>query len=540
MTSEITSLPAAPATAAPARPAVAAGDLLKLLQPTAGVVPSGETAPGEVVALKQSVQQFLLTVRLTLASGLQTNVQVISPQPLSQGTLLLVSQAASDTLTVAVQQATASNLTQLDTQKVPVGTLLQAKVVTTQLLAAEPLPGNAQTGATPAPAVYRSLVTVLNSALIGATLTIDSPQPLRVGSLLSAQVQGSQALRFVPLSGRLDQLAVAGQLSNQQARQGSLDGLLTVLQDLDARGALSADLQSAAQRILSQLPDARQMSDPRGVALALQDSGVFMEPRLLQGLPPSDLKTALLQLVSQLNGARQGNAQPGTGTPPFSPGNTTAVLAQALPGYVRSALGMLGQVGASGKAATGGFPLPSRLLPAMDGENDLQHLLRLATAALSRLQSHQLASLEETGTDTSNKLQSTWQLEIPMRHLADIVPLQVKIQREDPPPQSRDDDERRDSAAPNTRERIWRVELAFDLSPLGPLQVQASLQQGSLSSQFWAEVPGTAQMIAAQLGYLREQLTEVGLQVADLDCHQGTPPRGPRTHLEQRWVDENA
>jgi hypothetical protein len=257
-----------------------------------------------------------------------------------------------------------------------------------------------------------------------------------------------------------------------------------------------------------------------------------MEPRLLQGLPPADLKTALLQLVTQLT-----STLPNTGGQPFNPANAAIILAQSLPGYVRSALGMLGQVGA--KAQPGSFPLPSRLLPAMEGENDLQHLLRLATAALSRVQSHQLASLDESGSDADNKLQTTWQLEIPMRDMANIVPLQVKIQREDPPPQKQEGEERRESAQ-NPQERIWRVELAFDLSPLGPLQVQAQLQQGSLSSQLWAEVPGTAQMIAAQLGYLREQLVSAGLQVADLDCHQGVAPRGKRTHLEHRWVDENA
>lgn len=528
MTSEITNLPAAAALAAATRSTANSGELLTLLQPAAGVVPSGETVEAQVIALKQAATDFLMTLRLSLPNGQQSNVQVSSAQPLSQGTLLMVSQPSNDVLNVAMAQARVSNLTQIDTQKVPLGTLLQAKVVTSQLLPAEAAPGSTA-GTTP---VYRSLVSVLNSALVGATLTIDSPQPLRLGSLLSARVTGSQDLSFVPLTGRLDQLAVTGQLNAQQSRQGSLDGLLTLLQSLDDRGSLSADLQSAAARVLGQLPDSRQLSDPRGVAMALQDSGLFMEPRLLQGLPPNDLKTALLQLVSQLS-----NSLPNTGGQPFNPANAAVVLAQALPGYVRSALGMLGQVGA--KAQTGGFPLPSRLLPQMDGENDLQHLLRLAAGALSRLQSHQLASLDETGTDRDNKLQTTWQLEIPMRNMADIVPLQVKIQREDPPPQKQEGEERRESAQ-NVQERLWRVELAFDLSPLGPLQVQAQLQQGSLSSQLWAEVPGTAQMIAAQLGYLREKLTAVGLQVADLDCHQGLPPRGPRTNLEHRWVDENA
>ncbi|MFH7451149.1 flagellar hook-length control protein FliK, partial [Pseudomonas syringae pv. tagetis] len=71
--------------------------------------------------------------------------------------------------------------------------------------------------------VYRSIVMQLNTALAGSSLTIESPQPQTVGSLLSAQVQGNQALNIVALPGRYDQLAVAQQLAPQQNPQASLD-----------------------------------------------------------------------------------------------------------------------------------------------------------------------------------------------------------------------------------------------------------------------------------------------------------------------------
>jgi hypothetical protein len=205
-----------------------------------------------------------------------------------------------------------------------------------------------------------------------------------------------------------------------------------------------------------------------------------------------------------------------------------------LPSFVRSALGTLGQV--SAKPTPGGFPLPSRLLQSQDGEGDLEHLLRLAAAAVSRLQSHQLASLEQSGLTDDGRLQTTWQLEIPMRNLQDIVPLQVKLQREEPAePEPQDKREEKEAKQP-----LWRVELAFDLDPLGPLQVQAQLIQGRLSSQLWAEQPYTASLIESHLGRLRERLLAAGLNVGDLDCHLGSPPQGPQTRLEQRWVDETA
>ncbi|MGH8465540.1 MAG: flagellar hook-length control protein FliK, partial [Pseudomonas sp.] len=72
------------------------------------------------------------------------------------------------------------------------------------------------------------------------------------------------------------------------------------------------------------------------------------------------------------------------------------------------------------------------------------------------------------------------------------------------------------------------------------VQVQAHISQGALSSQLWAELPSTAQLIDSQLGNLRERLLARGLNVTELQCHHGTPPQGPRTRLEQRWVDETA
>nr|GFD21918.1 hypothetical protein [Tanacetum cinerariifolium] len=68
-----------------------------------------------------------------------------------------------------------------------------------------------------------------------------------------------------------------------------------------------------------------------------------------------------------------------------------------------------------------------------DSKDDLETLLKLAAGAISRLQSHQLGGLEQTRTNADGTQVTTWQLEIPMRNAHDIVPLQVRVQREDTP-----------------------------------------------------------------------------------------------------------
>ncbi|EPN40103.1 hypothetical protein A244_30065, partial [Pseudomonas syringae pv. actinidiae ICMP 18807] len=127
------------------------------------------------------------------------------------------------------------------------------------------------------------------------------------------------------------------------------------------------------------------------------------------------------------------------------------------------------------------FPLPSRNVSGGEKEDDLEILLKLAAAAVSRLQSHQLGGLEQTRTHADGTQVTTWQLEVPMRNAHDIVPLQVKVQREDKPDQDTTED-RDDIEVKETREKLWKVDLAFDLEPLGPMQVHAQLLRGTLSS----------------------------------------------------------
>ncbi|MDX9678551.1 flagellar hook-length control protein FliK [Pseudomonas neuropathica] len=524
MTGEINILPLPPTTPATVRPQV--GELLKLLTPVEGLIGAGQSAKAEVLSLKQADQTFQLLLKVTVDGGRQTTVQATSNLPLPQGTSLAITQPSAGNLAITVQQAIASSvaaLTRIDTAQLPVGTLLQGKVLTSQAL--PQTPGQA--------AVFRSLVSLLNTAQSGSTLTIDSPQPLRIGTLLSALVEDAQTLKFLPMSSRQEQLAVSQQLLGQQSRQASLSGLLNALQNLPpATDQTSADLRAVVDKLLASLPDVQQLSTAKGVALALANSGVFLEGKLLTGQNPTlapDMKADLLKLIAQLTPGLPSSTS-------FNAIIAANTLAQALPSFVRNALGMLGQV--SAKPVPSSFPLPERLLQSLDGEGDLEQLLRLAAAAVSRLQSHQLSSLEQTGVTDDGRLLSTWQLEIPMRNLQDIVPLQVKFQREEAPEREPQPNERRDEREP--KQQLWRVDLAFDMEPLGPMQIQAQLIAGSLSSQLWAERPYTAELIENNLFALRQRLLDRGLNVGDIDCHHGTPPQGNQTRLEHRWVDETA
>lgn len=539
MTGDIPNLSPVAAATALLRAGVPAGEVLKLMEPREGLLTSGQVASAEVVSLKQLGQDFQLLLKLTMDNGRQTTLPVSSSLPLTPGTSVNVAQGSADTLTISVQdlqKAVTNSLTSIDTRQLPAGTLLQGKVLTTQVAAQNVAQLTGQSSGSAQPTTYRSIVMLLNTALAGSSLTVDSPQPLRVGSLLSAQVQNSQALNFVALPNRLDELALAQQLSTQQSRQGSLQGLITALQNMPPPAAdgdnLSPSLRASIEQLLADLPDIPQMSTAKGVTQALNASGLFMESRLLAGQNPTlvpDMKANLLRLVTQLMPGLPGNVSYDAA----AAGNT---LARAMPSVLRSAFGTLGLV--APPSDTINFPLPPRTLGHPDGKDDLEMLLKLAAGAISRLQSHQLGGLEQTRTHADGTQVTTWQLEIPMRNAHDIVPLQVKVQREETPER----DEHSDTPVQETKERekLWRLDLAFDLEPLGPLQVQAQLIAGSIASQLWAEREGSAELISSELDNLRARLVACGLNVKELECNRGVPPQGPRTVLEQRWIDENA
>ena len=499
---------------------------LTLARSLGDLLPPGQSAQAEVLGVKQAAYNFQLLLRLTLAGGQQTLVTAESPQALPQGSTLNISALSATslaaTLLSSAQQALGDlpPLDSLDLERLPVGSLLQGKVLS-----------STPQGGTPAqPASYRVLLSLLGGPLAGRLLDIDSARPLKAGSLLSAQVQDSRALLFLPLAGRLDRLELTSQLGTQQARQASTEGLLDNLLALRAGNQLPEALRGAVERLLAGLPDVRQLSDAKGLAQALQQSGGFLEARLLQGLAPlpGDFKANLLRLLGQLLPAEQGNATPGLLANLAN--NAAANLASSLPAFVRNALGALNQNG-SPRLQQADFPLPSRMLQKLEDENDLESLLKLAAAAVARLQTHQLSSLVQSEPLRGGGQLHTWQMEVPMRTEDSLVPLQVRIRHED----------RRESNDPEQpRESLWRIDLAFDLDPLGPLQVQATLAPLGLSSQFWAERESTASLMESELGYLRQRLQNAGFTVRELCCNKGRAPQGARTALEQRWVDEKA
>src|SRR5690606_25344097 len=166
----------------------------------------------------------------------------------------LVVTALSETrlaLALTLQASDKPLLSSIDLQQLPPGTQLQGRVEARE---------TAQQG------LYRLVVNLLNTPLAGSRLSVETPLPLPLGSLLTARVQDSQALVFLPLSGRLDQLLLSQQLATQQSRQGSLESLFKGLQGMATQSPLPQELRSSIDKLFGLLPDGKQLSTPQGLA----------------------------------------------------------------------------------------------------------------------------------------------------------------------------------------------------------------------------------------------------------------------------------
>lgn len=498
------SIPNAPRPAAPS-----SSNVLELLQALPAQLKAGDSTQAQVLALREAQQAFQVLLRLSLPNGQTRTLEAQTTQPIAVGNTLTVTALSAQQLTFNLlgnDKAAIAN--RIDTALLTPGTLLQGKV--TQVEA------NPQGG-------FKIIISVSNSALAGQQLQLDSAKSLQLNSLLSARIDSAQQLTFQPHSLRLEPLAISQELKTQFSQQGSLQQLFQGLNTISSSN-ISPETQKFIQQLLSSMPELSQLTDPKKLAQALLNSGAQLENRLASGAldgSQQDIKANLLRLIGQLLPLLPSSN-------PSLAASQSAILSQALPSLIREQL--LG--GAKGQLREQAlrFPLPSGLLQSLDNPDDLGAMLRLAAAAVSRLQTHQLSSLGQTQTNADGTQVTVWQLEVPARDQQHMVPIQLKFQHEQTAQQQSE----------KSASSLWKIDLSFDLEPLGPLHIQASLQDGSISSQLWAQQSATVEFIDHELNNLRDRLLAIGLTVKDLTCHQGTPPQGAKTALQQRWIDDLA
>lgn len=294
--------------------------------------------------------------------------------------------------------------------------------------------------------------------------------------------------------------AVLAQMVQQALpRQDSVIGLTTALANVVGRVALPDAVVKAAQQVLGQrLTLDRGKLDGATLQAAVRNSGIFQEAMLAGGKAPGgDMKSALLGLQRQL-GAWLGNQapveQPGSVAPPLK--------------------------GLTPRARQADLPTPD--LPD-DPELAGKILLERTEAALSRLRLHQNASLPEP---QAHRNEAQWSLDLPVSVAGHQALLQMQIHR-DP-----------DDEAVSPEDRGWQVRFAINLSEAGEVGAQISLRRRQAGVLLWADDEETAEILAAHVEELRQDLEAAGLLLGAVVVRTGAPAHAPAAAASGNLLDE--
>ena len=377
--------------------------------------------------------------------------------------------------------------------------------------------------------------------LRGQTLAVSAgarPPELSVGDLIKVMRAGNELQLMGKLAPGQD-ASIARALAQRLPWQQNLQtGLAQLLQTMTSgvkpapqpgqapSQNLPQPLPAAARENLQGLLNGLMTSDglapgagkTEGVAQQvrqwLSESGVFAESRLLQSGPAAatlpDLKLALARIVSNLLASQGQGAEQFNRLTPLSSHDLVQAPLQ--------------------------FPQLTSTKPQERGEPaSVGQTLRLLAGMLNRITVNQLHSQVLTaraGAEPGTPI-NTLLVELPW-----VTPQQEPRIAQLRLEQYQQDDEAAGRPARSTISE-WRLSLSMDLGEAGPLHFDVSFRYPSVSAQVWAEQQSTLRQVHQELPLLRQSLTELGLEVKDLDCRRGSPQQ-VQTRLEHRLVDTKA
>lgn len=239
-----------------------------------------------------------------------------------------------------------------------------------------------------------------------------------------------------------------------------LNQLQQVMPRLHADPSVAETLKHAAQEILLTLPSKTLLTDPGQVKKSVDQSGLFLESKILALLAgktdislQDDFKFKLVKLIQLLNQEIGKQNQD----------NATDILEL------------------------------------------LKDSLQKTQSTLAKLTLDQLHSLPKEDIPKQG-----WTLELPFFH--DKTADSVKIEIE------------QDKAGQSEQaEKSWAVTITITPPGLGTIHCKVSCYDGSVNTRFWSETADTVDKINAHLDYLKAQFEKNGLTAGFMEAHQGKP-----------------
>jgi hypothetical protein len=264
----------------------------------------------------------------------------------------------------------------------------------------------------------------------------------------------------------------------QQNGYAPMLATLTALSQWSIVRQLPPYLRSALALLEHSMSTPQEVSNPEGLRLAVNRSGLFLESQLAQASASDattahdDMKGALLRLIAIL----KGQALP-------DEGNDIDIDPPLL--Y-------------RGPIPQGRFLLPPELAESTEATDFLPRLYADAQAALARLE---VAQLQATPAH--------WTVEIPVHNTEGTDVLQLLLKQQE--------SEQGDS---------WTFGFALDLPSLGPIVGELQLRGLRLSVRLWAQHRSTADRLEGEFENFRARLSATGLFLDQLTCQVGLPQTG--------------
>ncbi|MDZ4260920.1 MAG: flagellar hook-length control protein FliK, partial [Pseudomonadota bacterium] len=90
------------------------------------------------------------------------------------------------------------------------------------------------------------------------------------------------------------------------------------------------------------------------------------------------------------------------------------------------------------------------------------------------------------------------------------------------------------------QQRRWSITIALELEALGPMYVRLQLEDGKISTTFWANSADTTALISQNLAELAQRYQQAGLESSELRCFHGQPPETANSTLSTIVLDVKA
>lgn len=401
------------------------------------------------------------------------------------------------------------------------------------------------------PGITTTPATIVAPGLLGQATTQALPDlNLANSATPNQQTTGTGSSQAAGNMATIEQ-ALRLALPQQDAVKNLLPLLQTISQNIgqnnnqSTQNPWSKALNLQLEQLLSIIPKPQQLQTAASLKQVLANSGVFLEPKLLQLANQQQLQAKIAAAQATLN---QGKTDP---PPNQAPLNTQPIARdlkarihlllkeveaqqqsyQNKPGTVAAATNSTAtettNPAAAANAAVDKLPLLAAagyIAQTAAGDSNqeqnldvlLRQLAKQLLATLAKTQINQLETLaarQQNSPDNQGPLNS-WTTEIPIMQGKHVDNLELNIQQYE-----HGDDSN------GKKKKLWTVMLAFDLHQLGKMNVQLKILDASVAATVWSETAKAHSEVKQHIQDLKKKLTSAGVNVKQVDCKLGLPSK---------------